>query len=167
MLTVKNVSRNQRIEIICNRINLLFNSNADFWKEVLNHTDNFLYANINGPQLYQFYNDSKLVIQVDTFKSRNPFTKSNGYTKESIPNKMWLNSRRFDRTEASIGSTIGHETVHNLDASYSNYTFGHRDNNYTPEKDACAPQWFADLIYKYLSGGIVSSSLPHDEKYIV
>ena len=115
MLTVKNVSRNQRIEIICNRINLLFNSNADFWKEVLNHTDNFLYANINGPQLYQFYNDSKLVIQVDTFKSKNPFTKSNGYTKESIPNKMWLNTRRLDRTEASIGygSTI-HDPIRTI-----------------------------------------------------
>ena len=167
MLTVKSVSKNYQINIICNRINNILNSCPDFWKEVLSHTDNFLYANINGPQLYQFYHDSKTIVEVHTYKSKNPWSKSNGYTKPEYPNKMWLNTRKLNRSEASIGCTIGHETVHNLDAAIPLYSFGHRENEYTPEKDACAPQWFGDLLYKYLSGGILSASLPHEEKFIV
>lgn len=167
MLNVKNVSKNYRVNIICNRINTVLNSNQDFWKEILNHTNNFHLSNINGPMLYRLYNESNSVTLVDTFKSKNPFTKSNGYTKEEYPNKMWLNTRKFNRSEASIGATIGHETVHNLDAMFNEYSFGHGDNYDSPEKDDCAPQFFADVLYKYLSGGIVSASLTQKEKYIV
>lgn len=157
MLQVKSISSDRRVKILCERINILLSSNQDFWKEVLSHNDTFLMSNINGPMLHNFYYNSNLVVSVDTFKSKWPFSKSNGYTKSSHPNLVFLNTRKFDRSEASIGATIAHETVHCLDNTLPDYHFGHGDNTYTPEKDACAPQWFSNLAYKYLSGGLNSS----------
>jgi hypothetical protein len=156
MLRVKNISKDKRLEIICERVNNLFSSNQDFWKEVLNHTDVFLMSNINGSMIHNFYFASNLVVSVDTFKSKWVFSKSNGYTKPSHPNLVFLNTRRFNRSEASIAATIIHETVHCLDNTLPDYHFGPGDNTYTPEKDACAPQWISNLAYKYLSGGIPS-----------
>jgi hypothetical protein len=167
MLTVKNISSNYKLEIICNRINTIFTSNQDFWKEILSHERLFYLGNVNGAMLHKFYHESSLVVQVNTFKSKSPWSKSNGYTTPDYPNRMFLNTRKFNRSEAAIGSTIGHETVHNIDASKPEYSFGHGDNKYTSDKDACAPQWFSDVLYKHLSGGIVSKNLDHAEKFIV
>lgn len=167
MLKVKNVSNNHQLEVIVKRINDVLENNQDFWKEVISHSDTFYLGDINGLMLHRMFHESNIVSQVGTFRSKNPWTKSNGYTLPKYPNKMWLNTRKFNRSEASIGATISHELIHNLDATQPKYSFGHGDNTYTPEKDACAPQWFGDLMYKYLSGGIASKQLDHAEKFIV
>lgn len=165
MLQVVNKSSFKQNQIICQRLNNLFSNNQDFWKEILNHESNFHLSNINGRILYNIFHDSKALVEVYTFKSKNPFTKSNGYTKPTILNKMWLNTRKFNRSEASIGATVGHETIHSLDA-VSEFNFGHGDNVNTDEKQDCAPQFFAAKVYKHLSGGIVSAELKHEEAFL-
>lgn len=167
MLKVSNKSNNKRIEVLCSQINSLYEK-ADFWKDVMKHRDLFYLSNISGMTLYDLFNASKTEVNIMVFKSKNPFTKSNGYTTPSDPNSVYLNSRKFNRSDASIAATIVHETVHCLDNSTDpRHYFGHGDNNDSPEKDGCAPQFLADLAYKHLSCGIESQKLNQTEKYII
>ncbi len=167
MLKVNNKSNNKRIEIICSQLNTVFDT-VDFWKDVLRHKENFYLGNINGLLLHNLFNESKTVVDIYSFKSKNPFTSSNGYTTEEKPNSVFLNSRKFNRSDASIAATIAHEVIHSLDnTTEPQFFFGHGDNYDRPEKDACAPQWFSDLAYKHLTGGLISEVLPQKDKYIV
>lgn len=167
MMKVICKSTNKRIEVICSQINALY-AKADFWKDVMRHTELFYLANISGMTLYELFNSSKIEVNIMVFKSKNPFTKSNGYTSPNDPNSVFLNSRKFNRSDASIAATIVHETVHCLDNSTDpRYYFGHGDNYDSPEKDGCAPQFLADLAYKYLSCGLESEKLNQSQKYIV
>lgn len=164
MLQTKSSSSNKRIIIICERLNHLFKNNNDFWKEVLSYNNDFYLSNINGLMLHEFFHSSNLEVEVLTYK--NYFTRANGYTKPKFKNKMWLNTAKFGRSDSSIASTIAHETIHNLDTTILEYNFGHGDNYDTPEKENCAPQWFASLAYKYLSEGIVSEKSSHGKEFI-
>lgn len=164
MLQVKTKSKNNRIRIICERLNHLFSTNDNFWHEARMMKDNFYLGDINGPILFELFKNSLIESEVKTYT--NYFTRANGYTKTKFPSTMWLNTAKFNRTDASIGATIAHETIHNLDASESLYSFGHGDNFDSKEKDNCAPQWFASLVYEYLSEGRLSQSNLHGKDFI-
>lgn len=167
MLKLVNKSKDKRIEIICSQVTNLF-LNQDFWKEIIKQKENYHLSNVNGLILFDLFHQSKIELSINVFKSKNPWSKSNGYTNPENPNDIYLNTRKFNRSDASIASTICHECVHVVDnSSDPKFFFGHGDNYDTPEKNACAPQQFSDLAYKYLSAGVVSSVLPIKEKYLV
>jgi hypothetical protein len=165
MLTFKADTDNKKIQIVCNRLNNLYQDH-NFWGDVANHINHFHMANIDGKTLRKFFVDSTVVLKVGTYRSRFP-SRSNGYTTPSTPNNTWLNTRHLDRSEASVGATLSHESVHCVDNTQPYFTFGHGDNYNNPSKDDCAPNWLADLTYKHLSGGIESNKLmAFEDKFI-
>lgn len=165
MVIVKPDTTNKQVIIVCQRVNDLFHS-TNFWDEVAQHKELFHLGNIDGVTLRRFYEQSNVVVSVGTFRSRFP-SKSNGYTLPSMPNNMWLNTRHLNRSEASIGATVVHETVHCVDNTQPYYNFSHGDNSYNHTKDDCAPIWLADVGYKHLSGGIKSEMfMPIEAKFI-
>lgn len=165
MLTFKADTDNKRVQIVVGQLNKLYTSH-EFWGEVANHNNLFHMANIDGKTLRKFFVESTIVLSVGTYRSRFP-SRSNGYTTPSTPNNTWLNTRNFGRSDASIGATLSHESVHCVDNTQPMFSFGHGDNYYNKSKDDCAPIWIADVAYKYLSGGIESNkSLAFEEKFI-
>ena len=89
-------------------------------------------------------------LTVKLYKSRNPFSRAIGYHDERWPECIFLNTRRLDRSTASIVGTIVHEAVHAADA-VSPLDFDHGDNG-AAGKDNTAPYWIGNLAISMASG---------------
>jgi hypothetical protein len=89
-------------------------------------------------------------LTVRTYKSRNPFSRAIGYHDERWPDIIFLNTRRLDRSVASVVGTIVHEAVHAADAA-STLDFGHGGNP-AGGKDNTAPYWIGNLAISMVRG---------------
>lgn len=154
-----NRSNNKRLEIICTQANKLIRDGS-FWAKWLKiQKFNLEYTSPEVTSSYildQFKYVPPRTMDVFCFKSRNPWSKSNGYTLPNQSGKMWLNTRKFNRSDASMIATLFHESIHYLDA-LSPYTFGH-GNNFSKNthdelfQNGCVPEVLADLVYLHLIG---------------
>lgn len=104
---------------------------------------------VDGEYIWHRIRNDDSIIEVKTFRSRNPFTKSNGYTLRDNKLEMFLNTRKFNRSDASIAATIAHEGGHELDNNDPNYFYHHGDNK---PKGGTVPEVLADIIYEIMSG---------------
>lgn len=85
-----------------------------------------------------------------------------GYEDPAHPDRVFLNARKLDRSDASIVGTIIHEAVHAVDA-VSPERFGHGDNS-PVGKDNTAPYWIGNLAISLVSGAAFAEvdHAPHD-----
>lgn len=147
-----NKSGNKRVQIIVNQVNEIIHG-EEFKKRMLaingfnpKYTSS---PDVTGAYVWLRLTTDPSEIDVFTFKSKNPWTSSNGYTKDDGKTQMFLNIRKFNRSDASIGGTLGHEGVHEVDNTDPAYSYGHGDN--TP-KGGTAPEVVADIVYELMSG---------------
>lgn len=119
--------------------------------------ENFLHSNVNGIQLSRIIKDSHLRLTVDTYRSKWPWSKANGYYTKKYPSKLFLNTRRLNRTLGSIGATAGHEWVHGEDDRQENFFFHHESNTWTPEKEDTAPFYVDNLLEQ-----LIDNKLPEE-----
>jgi hypothetical protein len=89
-------------------------------------------------------------LTVQLYKSRSPWSRALGYEDARFPNVVFLNTRKLNRSVASIVGTIIHESVHVADA-HSPLDFGHGGNS-SAEKDTTAPYWIGNLAISMVSG---------------
>ena len=155
----RNKSNNKRLEIICTQANKLI-SDGSFWVRWLKiQKFNLMYTSpeVTSAMIMDLVKyQPPRTMDVFCFKSKLPWSKSNGYTLPDQPGKMWLNTRRLNRSDASIVATLTHEMTHMIDA-LSPYTFGHGSNTVKNTHDelfqnGCAPEVMAALAYFHLSG---------------
>lgn len=88
-------------------------------------------------------------VTVQLYKSRWPLSKALGHEDPKFPNMVFLNTRKLDRSVASIVGTIIHESVHVADA-HSPLDFGHRGNS-AAGKENTAPYWIGNLAISMVS----------------
>lgn len=158
MINVINKSNSKRVGIICARMNELLLDN-DFWAHwLIIESFNLAYTDkeVTAKYLRNLVFVTNANFEVYTFQSRWPWSKSNGYTLPNKPGKAWLNTRRFNRSDASIVATIIHEIYHYLDVINA-LEFNHGDNvpKLTHDKfynGGCVQEVIADLAYEYLTG---------------
>ena len=81
---------------------------------------------------------------IETYKSKNPWSSAYGYYNPTKPNFIYLNTRKLNRTNASICATLIHEMVHFLDNN-SDFSFGHGSNN-PKGKQNTAPYWIDNHV---------------------
>jgi hypothetical protein len=132
-----------------NRTNLLL-KDATFFDRIRRH-DRFDMSTATPRQIADLMETSNATVEVELYTSRWPWSKALAYEDSRYPNKVFLNSRRLNRSIASICATIVHECVHALDASAPNLRFGHGDNN-PNGKENTAPNWISDLAYEMVAG---------------
>jgi hypothetical protein len=104
---------------------------------------------VDGTYIAKRLKEDKSVIEIYTYKSKWPWSKANGYTLQDEFTRMYLNTRKFDRSDASIAATMLHEATHETDNNDPLYFYHHGDN--VPKGD-CAPEVVADIAYEILSG---------------
>ncbi|MCB9163593.1 MAG: hypothetical protein H6592_04015 [Flavobacteriales bacterium] len=102
-------------------------------------------------QIADLMQQSATVVEVKLYKSKWPLSKALAYEDHNYPNTVFLNSRRLDRSLASICATIVHECVHAVDALDKDLRFGHGGND-PNGKENTAPYWIGDLAYEMISG---------------
>jgi len=94
--------------------------------------DSFDMANCSGREIVSliemFIRKAFGDLEVVVYKSKNPWSKAYGYFNPAQPNKIYLNSRKLNRSVASIVASLVHELIHYLDSN-SDFSFGHKDNN--------------------------------------
>lgn len=61
-----------------------------------------------------------------------------------------MNDKKLNRSVESIAATIIHESVHVVNDSEQQYTFGY-GNNSLANKENIAPYWIGDLALRMLS----------------
>lgn len=148
----KDCSNNKRIQIIIRKCNELLQSQEFYEAMSVVKGFNPKYTSsdkVDGPYICDRLKGDASTLEVYTFKSRNPFTSSNGYTVQDKFTRMFLNTRKFNRSDASMAATIFHEAVHEADNNDPIHFYHHGDN--VPKGD-CAPEVVADVVYKLLSG---------------
>lgn len=89
-------------------------------------------------------------VTVQLYKSRWPWSKALAYEDARFPNLIFLNTRKLNRSVASIVGTIIHESVHAAD-TLSPLDFGHGDNA-AAGKENTAPYWIGNLAISMVSG---------------
>lgn len=89
-------------------------------------------------------------LTVRLYKSFFPWSRVLGYEHPRFPDIVFLNTRRLDRSVASIVGTIIHESVHVADV-HSPLDFGH-GGNAAGAKDNTAPYWIGNLAISMVSG---------------
>lgn len=148
------ITYNGNIEIISDAI-----QDANFILEneefhiTLSAKNSFDSSNASGKIISDLIKTSTVVAIVETYKPIPvpPWSRANAYTKQSEPNKIFLNRRKLNRSIESIAATLVHEYIHLVDFENSNYNFGHGDNSSTNKEDT-APYWIDILAYEMLTG---------------
>lgn len=120
----------------------------------LNNKKSFDMATCDGTHIYSLYLRAikiKKTMYVYTYKSRNPWSRAYGYFNPAKPDNVYLNTRKLNRSLASIASSIIHESVHWLDHYDEKHSFNHGDNN--PQgKQNTAPYWIDNVSEALLMG---------------
>jgi len=124
--------------------------NLAFFQRIREHAG-FDSSTASPGQIAQLMALSNVMVQVELYTSRWPWSKALAYEDHRFPSKVFLNSRRLDRSLASICATIIHECVHALDATEEGLRFGHGDNN-PNGKENTAPYWIGDLAFEMVHG---------------
>jgi hypothetical protein len=120
-----------------------------FYARIREHP-RFDYTDVSPRDIAQLMEQAAITLRVQTYKSFNPLSRVLGYEDARYPNDVFLNTRRFDRSMASIVGTILHEAVHAVDA-LSPLDFGHGGNS-AAGKDNSAPYWIGNLAISMVSG---------------
>jgi hypothetical protein len=147
-----NKTGSKRIYIICSKAFDMIYNNKDFKNKIMSHGNfNHRYTSdgVNGEYVLNRLQNETTSLEVFFYKSRNPWTSSNGYTLDDGKPQIFLNTRKLGRSDASILATIIHEAVHIADNNDTDAFYHHGDN--TP-KGATAPEVFADIAYRVESG---------------
>jgi hypothetical protein len=114
--------------------------------------DHFDYADCTGrfiSQMIEYFIQGKYGdLHVNVYKSKNPWSRAYGYFNPSKPDQIYLNSRKLNRSLASICASLCHELIHYLD-SKSVFSFGHGDNS-SVGKENSAPYWIDNLAEEIL-----------------
>jgi hypothetical protein len=142
----------KRLDIICTKTNELIYSD-EFEKRMskVNWLDpRYTSPGVNGAYIVKRLREDPSVIEVHAYTSVNPWTSSNGYTKDDGTMRVFLNTRKFGRSDASICATLSHEGVHKAD--HSDILFYHHGDNYP--KIGTAPEVVADVAYEILAGRV-------------
>ncbi|HEX2616275.1 MAG TPA: hypothetical protein VHL57_01970 [Flavobacteriales bacterium] len=127
-----------------------------FRKLILEHSafDNTKFTNL---EVYTYLANNPTVVQVITFKKL--FGRVNGRT--SSAKRIGINSKRLDRSLASIVNTIIHEYVHAVDFGLKKspkdpLQMTHYNNENNGEEDNTVP-WAVGLIAQRMSAETVST----------
>ena len=99
---------------------------------------------------------------IEFYTTLNPWSRANAYDDPEHPLVIHLNTRKLNRTVASICATLIHEAIHAADAIDHQLSYAHGDNDATG-KENTAPYWIDSLAYKIVSGGdIQPQEFQHD-----
>lgn len=145
-------SNDKRVKILVNKANERMDSVAFMHEMIKRKAFNGLYTSgihVSGKYVHSRLLSDQSFIEVKTFKSLNPFTSSNGYTKNDGKTEIYLNTRKFNRSDASIIATLFHEAVHEADNNDKENFYHHGDNS---PKGGTAPEVVADIVYLLESG---------------
>jgi len=142
------------------RANLVLASKA-FYEAIRAHT-RFDLTDASPNEIGEALEQCTLRLTVSLYKSRNPWSRALGYEDERQPNIVFLNTRKLNRSVASIVGTIVHEAVHAADA-HSSLEFHHGDDS-SIGKENTAPYWIGNLGISIASGSAFAAvdHAPHD-----
>jgi hypothetical protein len=137
--------------------------NEDFYNRVSAH-EAFDYTDEKPTDIASWFKLFDGVVIVKLYKSKNPFTRTLAYVSADYPDTVFINSRKLDRDAEEIVNTIIHESIHSLDNSLPNVSFGHGDNS-SEGKGNSAPYWIGNLAERLLKGTMAldDDSISNDE----
>ena len=116
----------------------------ELFKELEKKMD-FDMSNCRGRFIAQIIRDYRSTTQIKTYRPWNPWSKALAYVSPKEPNVIYINSRRLNRSIASIAGSIAHETIHVLDNKYTDANFGH-GNNSPKGKENTVPYWIGRRV---------------------
>lgn len=128
-------------------------ASEDFYN-IIRQKDKFDLSTATPQQVANILKASSLAFTVELFYPNFltfRYRKTLAYTDSRYPNRLFLNFKKLNRSSESIAATVIHESIHAVDDSEEQYTFGH-GNNSPVGKDNTAPYWIGNLAYKLLTG---------------
>jgi len=149
-----NKTGSKRIEILANKANKLIRSEEFIAEMAKIEKFNTAYTSqgVDGKYIARKLLEIESKIEIYLYTSKNPFTSANGYTVDNGKPQVFLNTRKLNRSDASIVATLIHEAVHEADFR-DLLDFHHGDNR---PKGGTAPELAAEVAYKIEAGGIDS-----------
>lgn len=113
--------------------------------------DRFDLSNTSPQVIADLMENANGIVTVTLYASVSPFSRALAYEDSRYPGTVFLNTRRLNRSVASICASIIHECVHSVDGSQTQYSFGHGDNSSTGKANT-APYWIDNLAYEMIRG---------------
>lgn len=103
-------------------------------------------SGVDGKKMVEIFRTWDIQCQIQTYR---PWWRWSRVLAYYDPRKgaknIWLNSRKFGRSEASIMGTLAHEYTHLVD-NFALNSFGH-GNNSAVGKEETAPYWIGRMVY--------------------
>ena len=150
MITIDYSGTHQGVLQAVQRANALLKDNS-FFGQIAAHPA-FDLSTATPVQVADILKNSTFRMEIQFYKTRNPWSDALAYDDPYHPLIIHLNERRLNRSLASICATIIHEAVHAADAMEKQFSFGHGNNN-PAGKQNTAPYWIDGLAYTTVSGG--------------
>ncbi|WP_282087164.1 hypothetical protein [Aquimarina algiphila] len=140
--------------------------NPEFYNKI-SEKESFDLSTATPKQISDLLKNSVLNFKVELFYptgfyNRIKYRKTFAFTDHEFPDTLFLNKRKLNREEESIGATIIHECIHALDHDAVDYTFGH-GNNSSKNKGNTAPYWIGNLAYKIFKNNYQVSEIVFDQ----
>lgn len=148
--------------------NNLLNNN-EFYRLISEHSE-FDLANVSPNILSKLIFNSKLVFIVLTFTPSffqsitGRYSKTYAYTNTNNPKKLFLNTKKLNRSSESISASVIHESIHAIDNTEIKFKFGHGDNS-SIGKNNTAPYWIGNLAYRILTQNPNAPELTFNDIY--
>jgi hypothetical protein len=140
-----------KVEIATEMANALL-VNSEFIQKIRDK-DSFDMSTASPQVIADLIEASRLEMEIKLFyptgENDLKYIKTFAFTNRKMPNILFLNLKKLNRTTESIAATIIHECIHVIDNAASEYTFGHGDNS-SKGKGNTAPYWIGNLANKML-----------------
>jgi len=117
----------------------------------MNNKKSFDMATCDGRYVFDLIKNNQEPCYIYTYRSKNPWSRAYAYFNPSQPDRMYLNTRKLNRSTGSIAATIIHEYIHFLDHLDKNHSFGHGDNSPVGKANTC-PYWVDNLMEALIEG---------------
>ena len=129
-------------------VNELLKSEA-FYAEISQKTTPFVFSNKTPSEIAGLIRSTDATVTVTLYTARR---RSDVYAYEDAryPGVVFLNTRKLNRSAASVAASIVHECVHSVDRMNDDSDFGHGGNS-TRGKSNTAPYWIDELAERMLT----------------
>lgn len=123
--------------------------NEQFYQAIMQQS-RFDMADISPVEIAVMMRNANISMQVELYYAMSPVKNIDGYQDPEHPGVLFLNIWQLERPLASVCNTLVHGCVHQVNARYQQYSFGHGDS--TPSgKENTAPYFIGHLAQRMVS----------------
>lgn len=160
MIQIQYEGLDNNLQAAVRNVNLLFQS-SEFYETIRKHSK-FDLANVPPGWIADLLEAANLNLQVEFYFTIHPYSKAITCDNPKNPEVIYMNRWNINKPVAMICTALMHQCIHAANSNFSQYYFGHGDNN-MEGKENTAPIWISELAQKMVSKGHLAGEAVKEE----